>query len=133
MAKLVDEKQKVEMGVVVWVENLNKKASAKDRYAAVKVEDENGKNERWLLFTKRELYSQRTYNIKGLSALMKRGRLYEGEWLMRDRYAVTLKLYSKENEIKTDCFFLLPHPVIAKAEERAHANPEDIPKQDAVS
>ena len=46
---------KVKAGRIILVENKNQHFAAKEYYSAIWVEDEDGSNERCLLFTEREL------------------------------------------------------------------------------
>jgi hypothetical protein len=54
MANLID-KVKVKPGRLVRVYNTEKKKNENDGYVSVWVEDANGKNERCLLFTEKEI------------------------------------------------------------------------------
>lgn len=54
MANLID-KVKVKPGRLVRVYNTQKKKNENDGYVSVWVEDANGKNERCLLFTEKEI------------------------------------------------------------------------------
>jgi len=46
---------KVKAGRIILVENKNRHFAAKEYYSSIWVEDEDGSNERCLLFTEREL------------------------------------------------------------------------------
>ena len=69
MANLID-KVKVKPGRLVRVYNTEKKKNENDGYVSVWVEDANGKNERCLLFTEKEIQraeSRSKRNIEDLT------------------------------------------------------------------
>lgn len=55
MADIIEKNLKVELGQLIRVNNLEKKANENDIYVALQVEDEDGGNERCLLFTEIEV------------------------------------------------------------------------------
>ena len=54
MANLID-KVKVKLGRLIKVENTEKKKNENSEYISLWIEDPNGKNERCLLFTQKEI------------------------------------------------------------------------------
>lgn len=78
MAEKID-KVRVVPGRIVRVKNTKKLkfSNAKDEYLAVWVEDANGKNERCLLFTERELSLAEHRSKKNLEDLTSKSKLQD--------------------------------------------------------
>lgn len=113
---------KVKMGVWYEVPNTQRRNGENSEYMAIKVENETGENERWLMFTKSEwerLPSIQLYSPGCENNGMKSGRLFTcckngiNQFIMHSGGCLTLISFKK----------------LAKAEERARKNQEDQPKQ----
>ena len=76
MANLID-KVKVKPGRLVRVYNTEKKKNENDGYVSVWVEDANGKNERCLLFTEKEIQRAELRSTKNIEDLTKKALLTE--------------------------------------------------------
>lgn len=68
MANLID-KVKVKPGRLIRVYNTQKKKNENDGYVSVWVEDANGKNERCLLFTEKEIQRAESRSSKNIEDL----------------------------------------------------------------
>lgn len=68
MANLID-KVKVKPGRLIRVYNTQKKKNENDGYVSVWVEDANGKNERCLLFTEKEIQRAELRSQKNIEDL----------------------------------------------------------------
>lgn len=68
MANLID-KVKIKPGRLVRVYNTEKKKNENDGYVSVWVEDANGKNERCLLFTEKEIQRAESRSSKNIEDL----------------------------------------------------------------
>lgn len=111
------------MGIWYEVPNTNRRNAENEQYMAIKVEWENGTNERWLMFTKREweklptvlLYTPKIGNLK-----MKCGRLF-----------ACCKKGKNQYIMNTDngALMLITRCKLERAEARAIRNQEDKPKQ----
>lgn len=110
------------MGFAIPVANKGRKPHEKSLYFALKVEDQTGKKEEWLLFTKKEL--ERSVLDMGLvTEAWKPGRVYPHVVGSRKSFAV---------KIVTDAgakAYLIGASVLESARKRALKNPEDVPKQ----
>lgn len=110
---------KVKNGVVVTVKNKQPKRMAATEYVAVWVEDQNGKNERCIMMTGKEMDGLRTA-ILPFDMVM--GRLYPCSVGMMDFFAVkVVDVVPMQLCITT--------AMLARFEDRARANAEDIPKK----
>ena len=122
-AKQLDD-NKIVMGQMVRVANLQKKFNENEQYIAIQVEDENGKNERCLLFTEIELSDMEKINFKFAFDNMKSGRLYSATIDRKPTYLVKL---SNDNE--KEMIYRISPTQLTAAEERAKRNPEDLTKK----
>ena len=112
---------KVRKGNVLMVTNTKRGLTESPKYAAVWVEDSNGSNERCLLLTWKEW--SKLSCIVPPAPLPVKGRLYQME--IAGRKALALEVV-----YNTVTFVLsLSAKRIAKWEQRAKRNPEDIPKK----
>lgn len=66
---------KIKAGRIVTVDNKNRKGNSNRKYKAVWVEDANGKNERCLLFTEKELEKAEVRSKKNIEDWTKKGWL----------------------------------------------------------
>ena len=74
-AKIIDN-SKVVLGQMVKVQNQNKRNLQNDNYIAIQVEDQDGNNERCLLFTEIELADMPKIESSLLDKNMIAGRIY---------------------------------------------------------
>jgi hypothetical protein len=74
MANLID-KVKIKPGRLVRVYNTEKKKNENDGYVSVWVEDANGKNERCLLFTEKEIQRAELRSTKNIEDLTEKNLL----------------------------------------------------------
>lgn len=127
MAEKIDDFKTV-MGQMIMVKNQNKVATANEQYIAIHVEDEDGENERCLLFTEIELSDMEKIEMSLLKKHMVAGRLYSANINQRKVFLCLTKNRAGENII----FRFSPFE-IAHAENRASKNPEDIPQKDFLT
>lgn len=126
MAKQLD-KRKVRMGSLILMENTKRKATETKTHYALKVEDEDGGNERWLLFREKWL-GMETLVSRGLADKMKAGRLYKAT-----RNEKTVSLCRICDQYDGALIIVLTERRLKMAEERAKKHPEDIPVQGKLS
>ena len=128
MARQLD-KEKVKMGNIIGMANTERKHPNETmRHYALKVEDADGKNERWLLFTERQLMANTTLIFSELAETMKPGRLYKAT-----RGRTKIRLCRVRNQYK-GCegavfIIIITEKRLAIAEKRAQEHHEDIPTQ----
>ena len=128
MAKLL-ENISVSMGRLIKVANLSPRFGQNDVMYAANVEDQDGTNERWLLFTKHEVDSMS--EVTGI-VLHKPGRLYYHHKIGgRGRCFVSLLRLDRANSVyKWNA--VLPDALQRRALKRAQENPEDIPEKNKL-
>lgn len=135
----------VKMGNLVPVKNMGKKWNEADNYNSIKIEDEHGGNERYVLFTDDELksfskvlssLSDYLFNkIHGsnytICSEMKYGRLYltdtksvTGNWVKA--YLLKVRIRNKEDGQYDTTVFRIPYSKLKRAEARGKRNPEDL-------
>ena len=130
MAKQIDD-EKIKMGNLIKVENTERQAPNETfSHYALKVENADGKNERWLLFTPRQQMAISKICSVEIAALMKPGRIYKGVKIQGKRLMALCRIGNQNggNEI-----WALTANQIKTAEKRAKKNPEDVPKQGILS
>ena len=122
MAKMIDNVE-VKLGRTIRVKNLNSRNREADIYIALQVEDLDGKNERCILFTQRELELCKVVDI---SWDLVPGRLYPYADNQYEGYIVKTFMYNS----KRDEWYIVVRRITAKrleiAEDRAMKNPEDL-------
>lgn len=133
MAKQLTE-DKVKMGYLLPVENLEKKPNENESYLAVKLENQTGEDEVWMLFSEKEISSRQTLELPDMDE-PKLGRAF--------RVGIGKRMYSAfalisckdlENWKKGEKKILLfSCRVLDRAKTRAKKNPEDIPTQSFLS
>ena len=77
MAEIIDKNTDVKMGNLILVKNTQRKPTENGEYISIHVEDEDGENERCLLFTTIEISDMEKIGSKFLMENMKNGRLYK--------------------------------------------------------
>jgi hypothetical protein len=127
MAEKIDDFKTV-MGQMIMVKNQDKVAAANERYVSLHVENEDGNNERCLLFTEIEISDMEKVTMEFLRTSMVMGRLYEAIIDKRLCYLCRVKNRSEYEMILR----ISPHK-LAQAENRAMKNPEDLPKKDFLT
>ena len=125
MAKVLDN-FRIKMGRLVRVANLSPRFGQNELMYALNVEDQDGSNERWLLFTEHEIDG--LSEVSGIT-LHKPGRLYYHH-----------KISGKGRSLLCMCKYggspglhrynvALPDSLLKRATQRALENPEDIPEK----
>ena len=139
------------MGRLIPVQNLNKKWNEGETYNSVKIENDDGKTERYLLLTKSEINRCKFVTTSELPKFtffsddnveekkpsggkmfdqMKSGRLYvtkiESNKLRGSITSYLLALDIYENKKFEKIVIRIPMSVIKRATARAQRNPEDI-------
>lgn len=120
---------KARMGSLIVVDNTNPHPNASSSYMAVWVEDEDGGNERCLMFRKREVDRFPAFSFPksmGIEGRMKAGRLYCLTTGTVRFYVVKILIGKDEMVVK------LTDKKIALAERLAGSNSEDIPARGAL-
>ena len=125
--KIIDKDLKVELGQLIRVTNLNKRAQENEIYVSLQVEDEDGENERCILFTEIETSDMEKISASFLSSLVC-GRIYKCIIGRCQTNIVKVKNYT--GEIR---YFRLSNSQLKKAERRAARNLEDLTKKSALT
>ena len=124
---IIDKDLKVELGQLIRVTNLNKKLHENDIYVSLQVEDEDGNNQRCLLFTEIETADMEKICGSFLNSL-KCGRIYK---CIIDRHQTNL--LRVKNYTGEDKFFRLSNTQLTKAEKRALKNLEDLTQKSKLT
>lgn len=118
---------KIKMGYMKLVKNTNPRPNASESYVALWVEDENGKNERCLMFGKSVVSKLPCFalpNSLGVEEKMKPGRLYETSSGALQFYIVKIiDLDGVKKVVK------LTKKKVATAKAISSSNMEDIPER----
>ena len=132
MAELIDD-IKIVLGQCVRVHNTEKK-QGKDRagaatYVAMQVEDENGDNERCLLFTETEFTDMEFIRLpESIYGGMKLGRLYPAEIAKHCCYLVKSRHWNGGIIVKR-----ISITQLTKADNRAAKHPESCTKKSLLT
>lgn len=121
---------KIKMGNVREVENTSPRPNASASYLAVWVEDENGDNERCLMFKKLEFGKLPEFafpKTMDVEEDMKTGRLYGLSYGTTVFYVMKVVVDGKERVVK------LTDKKIEIAERLAEMNSEDIPDRGVLN
>lgn len=125
MAELIDNVE-VKLGRAIRVKNLDPKKQEAEHYIAIQVEDLNGKNERCILFTDKELDRCPVLDI---TWDLVPGRLYPYADNQYTGFIMKTFCYSRTR----DEWYIVVRRISACklmiAEERAEKNPEDLTKK----
>lgn len=121
--EIIDKDLTVELGQLIRVTNLNKKAQENEIYVSLQVEDEDGENERCILFTEIETADMEKIGGSFLESLVC-GRIYKCLIGKHTTNIIKVKNYNKETK-----FFRISNSQLAKAEKRALRNQEDLTKK----
>ena len=122
-AKQIDE-FKVVLGQMIKVQNQDKRNLQCENYIAVQVEDEDGENERCLLFTEIQLADMPKITSKLLQKNMVAGRLYS--FVIGRHKAFVVKMFNRYGDEKT---FRISPKKLQLAQKRAVKNPQDLTKK----
>lgn len=115
----------IKLGQFIEVENKNKRNLENEDYIALQVEDENGDNERCLLFTKIELADVKCISLKNwFTKDMVAGRLYLTTIGKQSFYLMKIFNSSKDERV-----IKITKRLLKRAETRASKNPEDLTKK----
>jgi hypothetical protein len=121
--EIIDKDLTVELGQLIRVTNLNKKAQENEIYVSLQVEDEDGENERCILFTEIETADMEKIGGSFLESLVC-GRIYKCLIGKHTTNIIKVKNFNKETK-----FFRVSNSQLAKAEKRALRNQEDLTKK----
>lgn len=118
--ELIDKDLEIKLGQLIRVTNLNRKSLENELYVSLQVEDEDGNNERCILFTEIELSDMQKISGNFLTSL-KDGKIYKCKIGNRDTNIIRVKNY-----IGMDLFLRVSNSQLRKAEKRAERNKEDL-------
>jgi len=126
MAKQLDD-TKVQMGTFIKVENLERKHIAeKHVYYALKVEDWNGDNDRWMLFTEKELKKFHPCVLMTSATVSKAGKIVAK---VRVGNLVCNIMLLKNMPGGKDGIYSVGDKALNRGLMRARKNQEDIPTE----
>jgi len=123
------EKATVKLGNAFVIGNKQKKPSEANTFVAVYVEEENGKEDRCLLFTEKEYAKLSRIYCESFTSMFKAGRLYSVSSKSICSYFVLVNEYSPSTRTFTPLIKRIPLSALVKAENRAIKHPEDIPSR----
>lgn len=121
--EIIDKDLTIELGQLIRVTNLNKKAQENEIYVSLQVEDEDGENERCILFTEIETADMEKIGGSFLESLVC-GRIYKCLIGKHTTNIIKVKNFNKETK-----FFRVSNSQLTKAEKRALRNQEDLTKK----
>lgn len=121
MAEIIDKDADVKMGNLILVKNTKKKPTENDEYVSLHVEDEDGENERCLLFTQIEISDMEKVQSKFFLESMKNGRLYKV--VIDGNQTNLVKVVHKDGR---EMIFRISNTQLEKADFRRIKNPEDL-------
>lgn len=121
MAEIIDKDTDIKMGNLILVKNTKKKPTENDEYVSLHVEDEDGENERCLLFTQIEISDMGKVQSKFFLDNMKNGRLYKV--VIDGNQTNLVKVVHKDGR---EMIFRISNTQLEKADFRRIKNPEDL-------
>lgn len=121
MAEIIDKDADIKMGNLILVKNTKKKPTENDEYVSLHVEDEDGENERCLLFTQIEISDMEKVQSKFFLENMKNGRLYKV--VIDGNQTNLVKVVHKDGR---EMIFRISNTQLEKADFRRVKNPEDL-------
>lgn len=125
--EIIDKNLKIVLGQLIRVKNLNKRLHENNIYVSLQVEDENGENERCLLFT--EIQTADMEKVSGnLFDNCILGRIYK--CIIGKIKTNIIKIKNYNGDIK---YFRLSNTQLLKAEKRASKNLEDLTKKNKLT
>ena len=123
-AKILDN-AKVVLGQMIKVQNQNKKPTQNVNYIAIQVEDEDGNEQRCLLFTEIELSDMKQIRSKFLMDNLVAGRIYK--FVIGNSNTFIMKIINRNGEQK---ILRINKSKLKKAQFRAYKNEQDLTKKD---
>ena len=121
MAEIIDKNTDVKMGNLILVKNTQRKPTENGEYISIHVEDEDGENERCLLFTTIEISDMEKIGSKFLMENMKNGRLYK--FMIAGSETNLVKVRHRDGR---QMIFRISNTQLDKADFRRIKNPEDL-------
>ena len=118
--EIIDKNLKIVLGQLIRVKNLNKKLHENTIYVSLQVEDEDGNNERCLLFSEIQIADMEKVSGSFFNNLIY-GRIYKCIIGHIKTNIIKIKNYSSE-----DKFLRISNTKLLKAEKRALKNLEDL-------
>ena len=123
MAEIIDKNLEVQLGQLIRVKNLKKTSTENTVYVALQVQDQDGENERCILFTQIEIADMQKIQAQFLNKMVC-GRIYKFQINKIETNIVKVKNYSGETK-----FFRISKSQLKKAEKRAEKNKQDLTKK----
>ena len=123
MAEIIDKNLEVQLGQLIRVKNLKKTHTENTVYVALQVQDQDGENERCILFTQIEIADMQKIQAQFLNKMVY-GRIYKFQINKTETNIVKVKNYSGETK-----FFRISKSQLKKAEKRAEKNKQDLTKK----
>ncbi len=124
----------IKMGTFIPVNNAKRRPNESNTYYAIKVEDEDGNNERWLLYTRKEIQKLSILIGSGWKDSLKAGRLYK---LTRKRSSsktfIIRAMYPQSDTDYVETVIQASERWLNRGLCRAANNKEDIPDQSWIS
>lgn len=124
MAEIIDKNTDIKMGNLVLVKNTQRKPMENSEYISLHVEDEDGENERCLLFTRVEMSDMEKVQSKFLLNNMKNGRLYKV--VIDGNQTNLVKVVHKDGR---EMILRISNTQLERADFRRINNPEDLTKK----
>ena len=124
MSEIIDKNTDIKIGNLVLVKNTQKKPMENSEYISLHVEDEDGENERCLLFTLVEMSDMEKVQSKFLLNNMKNGRLYKV--VINGNQTNLVKVVHKDGR---EMILRISNTQLERADFRRINNPEDLTKK----
>lgn len=124
MAEIIDKNTDIKMGNLVLVKNTQRKTMENSEYISLNVEDEDGENERCLLFTRVEMSDMEKVQSKFFLKNMKNGRLYKV--VIDGNQTNLVKVVHKDGR---EMILRISNTQLERADFRRINNPEDLTKK----
>lgn len=118
--EIIDKDLKIVLGQLIRVKNLNKKLHENEIYVSLQVEDEDGNNQRCILFTEIQLADMEKVFGSMFDSLIY-GRIYKCIIGRIKTNIIRIKNFNGE-----DKFLRVSNTQLLKAEKRALRNLEDL-------
>ena len=118
--EIIDKDLKIKLGQLIRVKNLKKRLHENEIYVSLQVKNEDGCDERCLLFTEIEISDMEKISGEFLK-LLKDGFIYKCVLGKRETNIIRVKNYEGE-----DKFLRVSKTQLKRAERRAELNKEDL-------
>ena len=112
-----------DLGVLIKIKNTKKQKNENDFYISLRIEDENGKNERCLLFTEDEIKKMEKIKLPFIQEDMSFGKIYKASI-----GNINTNLIKVKNGTET-VVFRISESQLKKADFRSIKNVEDLTKK----